>query len=162
MISVMCGTTLYNKLVKVKKKRSSRLTDAENKLVFTSREKEGAIQGQGSKRYKLRYKVSQKDILCTQGIQPIFYNNYKWSIIFKNCESLYFILVILPTNYTSIKNRYLKIFNQRIVALQCCLGFCHTAAQVSHKYMYIPSLLSLPPNSPTTYLILLSYHRAPS
>ena len=24
-----------------------------------------------------------------QGIQPRFYNNYKWNITFKNCESLY-------------------------------------------------------------------------
>ena len=25
----------------------------------------------------------------TQGVEPIFYNNYKWRITFKNCESLY-------------------------------------------------------------------------
>ena len=51
--------------------------------------------------YKLSYikeatktKKNQKKkatrIYCiTQGIQPIFYNNYKWRITFKNCESLY-------------------------------------------------------------------------
>ena len=42
----------------------------------------------------------------TQGIQLIFYNNYKWSITFKNCESLYCTLVIyiiLYINYTSKK-----------------------------------------------------------
>lgn len=22
-------------------------------------------------------------------IQPVFYNNYKWTVTFKNCESLY-------------------------------------------------------------------------
>ena len=43
-----------------------------------------------------------------QEIQWIFYNNYTWSIIFKNCESLYCIPVlhiILYFNYTSIKKQ---------------------------------------------------------
>ena len=42
----------------------------------------------------------------TQEIQPIFYNNYKWSIIFKSCESLYctpVTYIILHINYTSVK-----------------------------------------------------------
>ena len=34
------------------------------------------------------------------------------------------------------------IFNWRIIALQCCVGFCHTIFS-RHKYTYIPSLLSL-------------------
>ena len=36
-------------------------------------------------------------------------------------------------------------FNWRKVALQCCVGFCHTTMQISHNYTYIHSLLSLPP-----------------
>ena len=36
------------------------------------------------------------------------------------------------------------VFNWRIVALQCCVGFCHTTTCISHKYTYIPSLLNLP------------------
>ena len=35
-------------------------------------------------------------------------------------------------------------FNWRIIALQCCVG-CPTTTCISHKYMYIPSVLSLPP-----------------
>ena len=38
----------------------------------------------------------------------MFYNNYKWSITFKNCESLYCIPVIYITlyiHYTSIKKK---------------------------------------------------------
>ena len=41
----------------------------------------------------------------------------------------------------------LKKFNWRIIALQCYVGFCYTTVQIRYKYTYIPSLLSLPPNS---------------
>ena len=51
-------------------------------------------------------------------------------------------------------------FNWRIIALQCCDGFCHTTTQVSHNYMHIPSLLSLPPTPP--HLTPLGHHTAPS
>ena len=28
-------------------------------------------------------------------------------------------------------------FNWRIIALQCCIGFCHTITPISHNYIYI-------------------------
>ena len=34
----------------------------------------------------------------------------------------------------------LFIFNWRIIALQYCVGFCHTSRWVSHRYTYVPSL----------------------
>ena len=40
-----------------------------------------------------------------RGTQPIFHNNYKWSITFKSCESLYYnpvTYIILYINSTSI------------------------------------------------------------
>ena len=41
------------------------------------------------------------------------------------------------------------IFNRTIIASQCCVSFCHTAAWISRKYPYIPFLLSpLPTPSP--------------
>ena len=46
-----------------------------------------------------------KDILYNTGI---FYNNYKWSITIKNCESLYctpITYIILYIGYMSIKNK---------------------------------------------------------
>ena len=39
------------------------------------------------------------------------------------------------------------IFDWRIIALQYCVGFCHTATWISHRYTYAPFLLNLPPTS---------------
>ena len=50
--------------------------------------------------------------------------------------------VVLPINFFN-----LFIFNWRIIALQCCVGFCHTASWSIHRYIYVPSLLNLPPTS---------------
>ena len=43
-----------------------------------------------------------------------------------------------------IKNFLHLFFNWRKIALQCCVGFCHTTMWVSHNYICSPSLLSLP------------------
>ena len=43
--------------------------------------------------------------VCTRGIQPISYNNYKWNTSFNKCESLHctpITYVILYTNYSLI------------------------------------------------------------
>ena len=42
------------------------------------------------------------------------------------------------------------IFDWRIIALQYCVGFCHTATWISHKYTYVPSLLN-PFSSPSPF-----------
>ena len=35
------------------------------------------------------YKADKLEVYCTaQGIEPIFYNNYKWSIIYRKFEPL--------------------------------------------------------------------------
>ena len=65
--------------------------------------------------------------------------------------------VILPTEPKKIKivcslhNLFLKnlLLNRRKIALQYCVGFCHTTMQISHNYTHITSLLSLPPCSPS-------------
>ena len=38
------------------------------------------------------------------------------------------------------------VFNWKIIALQCCVGFCHTSTWGNHRYTYVPSL-NLPPTS---------------
>ena len=37
------------------------------------------------------------------------------------------------------------IFNWRIVALQHCVGFWQISSWISHRYTYVPSLLTIPP-----------------
>ena len=64
-------------------------------------------------------------------------------------RSLWFILTdpvffLSPTHFIF---KILFIFNWRIIALQYHVGFCHTTTWISHRYTYVPSLLSLPPTS---------------
>ena len=40
-----------------------------------------------------------------------------------------------------------NLFYWRIIALQSCVGFCHTSPWISHRYTYVPSLLNPPPIS---------------
>ena len=37
------------------------------------------------------------------------------------------------------------VFNRRIIALQCCVGFCLSTMWISPKHRYISSLLNFPP-----------------
>ena len=51
-------------------------------------------------------------------------------------------------------------FSRRMIALHCCVAFCHTPTWISHRYAYVPSLLTLPP-IPLLHPTLLGCHRAP-
>ena len=46
---------------------------------------EGSREGQDRGR---RLRAATKIHRTAQGMKPVFCNNYNWSIIFKNCESL--------------------------------------------------------------------------
>ena len=100
------------------------------------REWGGVRQGYRIKRCKLLYieYISNNDILYVTGKYSHY---YVITLFFKLFFKIY--------------------FNWRIIALQCCLGFCHTTTWISHKYTCLPSLLSLPSLYPTP----LGHHRAP-
>ena len=44
------------------------------------------------------------------------------------------------------------IFNWRIIALQCWVGFCYTSTWISHRYTYVPSLPSPTSSHPSRLL----------
>ena len=68
-------------------------------------------------------------------------------------------VVVLLVFFFSLFLFFSLIFNGRIIALQCCIDFCHTTAQISCKYVCVcacvcvcvspPSRASLPPSSPS-------------
>ena len=64
----------------------------ENTLVVTSGEGSGERQnrawGVRSTNYYVQNKSHTRIYCAAQGIKPIFYYKYKWSITFKSCESL--------------------------------------------------------------------------
>ena len=66
----------------------------------------------------------------------------------------------LSKSYESIHQKltpyFKKNFPWRIIVLQYCIDFCCTTTRISHNYMCIPSLISLPPPSHPTLLVSCS------
>ena len=58
--------------------------------------------------------------------------------------------------FFSIIDFFKIIFNLRVIALQYCVGFCHTSTWISHKYTYFPSFLNFPPPPTPSHLSRLS------
>ena len=48
-------------------------------------------------------------------IEPVFYNNYKWSISFKNCESLY----CTPLTYLILYITILHFLREKLNLKNC-------------------------------------------
>ena len=110
--------------------------------------------------------VVKNSIACTKGIFPVG-QNYKCIYPCTKVSPLaeidhrFFNRVIqLEKREKMQKNRetFFKkwIFNWRIIALQCFLGFCHMTRWISCKYTHIPSRLSLPPASSLSHSSRLS------
>ena len=54
-------------------------------------------------------------------------------------------------------NFFFFFFYWKIIALQYCVGLCHTSTCISHRYTYVPSLWDPPAPSPiSSYLSRLS------
>lgn len=51
---------------------------------------------------------------------------------------------LLQNNMIAFLHFLKFIVNWKIIAVQCCTGFCYTITWISHKYMYVPSPLELP------------------
>ena len=45
------------------------------------------------------------------------------------------------------------IFNWRIIALQCCVGFCYTWMWINHRYAYVPSFWTCPPTPSHSFML---------
>ena len=69
------------------------------------------------------------------------------------------ILSVFMLDLTTRKARHMVrsqclsffLFNWGIIALQSCMGFCHTTLLINHKYTHVPSLLIIPPHSTPSY-----------
>ena len=57
------------------------------------------------------------------------------------------------------KKKKEKKFNWRIIALQCCAGFCQQQCESAASIHYVPSLLNRPSIPP--HLTFLGCHTAP-
>ena len=51
---------------------------------------------------------------------------------------------------------FLICLNWRIIALQYCVDFIHTSTWISHRYIYVPSLLNLLPHPTPSHPFRLS------
>ena len=68
-----------------------------------------------------------------------------------------FILLDFTELFFFFLSDFLKfIFNWRTIALQYCVGFCHTTMCVSHKCTHVPLILNLSPTSTPSYTFRLS------
>ena len=63
------------------------ITDTANELVVASGKsgKRGNLGVRRGRQQDIWNKIGSKMYCKTWGIRPIFYNNYKWKVIFKNC-----------------------------------------------------------------------------
>ena len=85
--------------------------------------------------------------ICRLTASRILYNRWAspWNRMLMSLA--FYLLQILLLFVFTYFFKILFIFNWRIIALQYCVGFCHIPMWISHRYLYVPSLLNLPPTS---------------
>ena len=100
----------------------------------------------------------------TKQLDTTIWENFCWKMKVEQPSNLSFIyslhslsLSVRSKKLWSLFFKNLFIFNWRIIALQCCVGFCHTSAWSRHWYTNVLSLLK-----PLPHLTPLGCHKAPS
>ena len=71
-------------------------------------------------------------LLWSKRIDACYYNLLAWGVY---CYTEFFFFNLF-------------IFNWRITALQCCVGFGHTSTRISHRYTYVSLSLDPPSDIP--------------
>ena len=101
-----------------------------------------------SKKFKLWVKKKVKNRFFYFSYPLLIFPLFSEFFLYLHCQ---YIEILHTTHYLLYNhnlasdlncNFSLFTFNWRI-ALQCCIGFCHTSTWISHKYTYVPSLLIL-------------------
>ena len=94
----------------------------------------------------------------TQGNSKyVTYRFMRWGLLICSCAKHQFFHQVLgfpAPPHSELYSRsplpncflILFIFNWRLIALQCCVGFCHTSTWSSHRCTHVPSFLNLPPS----------------
>lgn len=66
-----------------------------------------------------------------------------WKTVWQFFTKLNIFSPYNPTTEFVILYRYIFIFHCKIIVLQYCIVFCHISICITHRYMYIPTLLNL-------------------
>ena len=87
--------------------------------------------------------------LITRETRYLSYQGYPniYITMWAHTHTYFFKLLYCNIFLQNLEWLFKFIFNW-IIALQCCISFCHTAPWISHEYTYVPSLLPSPPSHP--------------
>ena len=75
-------------LKKKKRKQTHRYREQTNGYLWEEGQGEGQDRSKGLRNTNYYHKINYKNIFKAWGIESIFYNNFKWSMICQNTESL--------------------------------------------------------------------------
>ena len=110
----------YNKLVNITiKKPTNRYREQTCAYQWEDRGGRGNIWVGELEVQTIRYQISYKCFCTIQRIQPIFHNNYKWSITFKNWITIIYICNL----YNIIQQLYFNLKTESGTSLEVSPGF---------------------------------------